>query len=319
MTSEQIKQYLFALLDMEKNCYIQKNTLKKLYITRNSLGNYQDIPIPSCKKAEAEYGDFMITAAFFGGIIGFIIGTIVRWGEFWKNNGIFGIVGSLLFGLFIALICAAVAGLIIGPIIAASKMQSDQSKYDANYQNEMQEYDRLKREDEIRVRAERITRSQVQHEIDLFEAKYNESLTRLGSLYNYNIIHREYWYNIIAIASFYQYFDKKITYSLEFNPQTGDIGAYKIYEDEMRLGQIISKLDQVLDKLDQIIENQQTLQRTLRDANNTISYLSNNISQIGNRLNASIQEQTALQAYNAERTQAELQYMNLMNTLFSWH
>lgn len=72
-------------------------------------------------------------------------------------------------------------------------------------------------------------------------------------------------------------------------------------------------------KLDRIIENQKTLQSTLRDANSKINYLSSNINQMTKQINSSVQEQTAIQAYNAERTQAELGFMNTMNIIYHWH
>ncbi|MCD8396090.1 MAG: hypothetical protein LUD12_02695 [Lachnospiraceae bacterium] len=149
--------------------------------------------------------------------------------------------------------------------------------------------------------------------------KKNETKRHLNEFYNYNIINEKYRHNIVAIASFYQYLEEKRTYGLEFDQKTGDRGAYNIYNEEAQRGIIIIQLSKVLDKLDQVIENQYMLQNTLRDADKKIGFLSNDINQMSKQISSSIQEQTAIQAYNAERTQAELEFMNTMNIIYSWH
>ena len=61
------------------------------------------------------------------------------------------------------------------------------------------------------------------------------------------------------------------------------------------------------------------LQNTLRDANRKINSLSGSINQMSRQISSSIQEQTAIQAYNAEKTQAKLGFMNTMNIIYNWH
>ena len=87
---------------------------------------------------------------------------------------------------------------------------------------------------------------------------------------------------------------------------------------EAQRGIIILQLGKVLDKLDQVLDNQRELQRTLREANRRIDSLSSGIKQMSRSINSSIQEQTAIQNYNAERTQAELEFMNTMNIFYHW-
>lgn len=319
MTYEQIKEYLAVILDMEKNIYIQENTLNKMYQKRNSLGKKRTIELPNCEKAETDYGEYMLTVGLIFGVIGFVIGLLVRWSEFWNNSGIFVIILAPLFGAFIALIAGIASAIVIGPFVALYISHKEQSEYNADYQWRMKEYDRLKSEDDKRMKNEYIIRSNLQEKIELFENKYKESKNRLDEFYNYNIIDKKYWYNIVAISSFYQYLAEKRTYSLEFDQKTGDRGAYNIYNEEAQRGVIIIQLGKVLDKLDQVIDNQQTLQDTLREANNKINYLSNNVSQMSRQITSSIQEQTAIEAYNAERTQAELGFINTMNSIYKWH
>ena len=319
MTYEQLKEYVSIILDMEKNIYVQEKTLEHMYKKRNSLGIRKEIEIPYCDKVTTDYGENMLSVGLISAVIGFLIGMFIKWGEFWDSSGIFALILTPLFGLFIALMVGIPAGLIIGPIVAICGSKNKQSEYDSAYQSKLKEYDRQKSNDDSRVKKEMILRSQVQREIDSLEAKHRESCTRLNDFYNYNIIKEKYRHNIVAIASFYEYLDEKRTFSLEFVPNTSDQGAYNIYNEEAQRGIIISQLSQVLTKLDQVMENQRAIQLTLRDANRQINYLSNNINQMSNRIESSIQEQTAIQSYNSERIQAELRFMNTMNTIYSWH
>lgn len=319
MTYEQLKEYLSIILDMEKNIYIQKNTLDKMYQKRNSLGRKITIEMPNCKRAETDYGEYMLTVGLIFGVIGFVIGLFARWGEFWNNSGIFAIILAPLFGIFIALIVGILSAIIIGPIVAKCSSNKEQAEYDSDYKYRLNEYDRLKSVDEKRVRNENIIRGNIQREIEILEEKYADSKKRLNEFYNYNIVDQKYWHNIVAISSFYQYLSEKRTYSLEFDQKTGDRGAYNIYNEEAQRGIIIIQLGKVLDKLDQVTENQYMLQNTLRDANSKINSLSSNINHMSRQISSSIQEQTAIQAYNSERTQAELGFMNTMNIIYNWH
>lgn len=322
MTYEQLKEYLSIILDMEKNIYIQKNTLENMYQKRNSLGRKRNIELPRCSQANADYGDSIISGMLTCIVVAMVI-MIIKISSFDDDNsGLIGAVneavsmgGSFIFSMIVGMICGA----IVVAIIANIKKGNIQKEYDKEYSYKMKEYDRLKNEDEKRVRNENIIRGNIQREIEILEEKYADSKNRLDEFYNYNIVDQKYWHNIVAISSFYQYLSEKRTYSLEFDQKTGDRGAYNIYNEEAQRGIIIIQLGKVLDKLDQVIENQYMLQNTLRDANRKINSLSSNINQMSRQISSSIQEQTAIQAYNAERTQAELGFMNTMNIIYNWH
>lgn len=319
MTYEQLKDYISILLDMEKNIYIQKKTLENLYNKRNTLGIKRNIDAPYNRKAELDIIEYMLRAGLICGAIGFIIGVFAKWSDAWSTSGIFAVIIAPLFGIFIALIVGLAGGIIIGPFVAIGVRNKEQAEYDSFYREKLKEYDHKKTNDDNRVKNELIKRRKIQQEINLLEAKYKESKKRLDEFYNYNIVNRKYHHEIVAIASFYQYLDEKRTYSLEFNPKTGDKGAYNIFSEESQRGIIISQLSQVLEKLDQVMENQYEIQNVLIDANKRIDSLKNNVSYLGNQVNSSIQEQTAIQAYNAERTQAEIRFMNAVNIMLNWH
>lgn len=318
MTYEQLKKYIYIILDMEKNVYIQNRTLENLYQKRNSLGYRSRIDIPELNKAKTDYAEYMLRAGLVCAAIGFVIGTITRWGDFWNSSGIFAIILAPLFGLFIALITGLAGGIVIGPFIAISVRKKEQDEYDSDYQYRMSEYNRQKEADENRVKNELTYRCRIQNDIEALERQHSDSKSHLEKMYGCNIIHSKYRHNIIAISAFYQYLSEKRTYCLEFNQNTGDRGAYNIYNEEVQRGIIISQLNLVLNKLDQVVTNQVILQRTMIDANNKINYLSNDINNMSRQLNSSIQQQTAIQNYNAQRIQAELEFMNTMNIFYHW-
>lgn len=321
MTYEQLKEYISILLDMEKNIYIQKNTLENMYQKRNSLGRKRNIELPRCSQANADYGASAIAGILTCIVVAIVI-MIFRINSFDNNSGLVEAFNNAVnfFGSFIfSMIVGGICGAIVVAIVANIRKGHLQKEYDKEYSYEMKEYDRLKSIDEKRVRNENIIRGNIQREIEILEEKYADSKKRLDEFYNYNIVDQKYWHNIVAISSFYQYLSEKRTYSLEFDQNTGDRGAYNIYNEEAQRGIIIIQLGKVLDKLDQVIENQYMLQNTLRDANRKINSLSSNINQMSRQISSSIQEQTAIQAYNAERTQAELGFMNTMNIIYNWH
>ena len=128
--------------------------------------------------------------------------------------------------------------------------------------------------------------------------KYKEELGKkhtqnaLNQIYAVGIIHPKYR-NLVAIASFYDYFDTG-----RCNTLTGPNGAYAIYEEELRFQRIESRLDVIISKLDEIIDNQQYLGELMRDANDTL----HRIDQTNNRMMKSmnrISENAELTAYNS--------------------
>ena len=319
MDYKKTMEYLSILLDMEKNIYIQEKTIENLYAERNSLGIKNRIELPIPESASTDYFDYMVTTGFVFWIIGLIIIIIAKWKDFWESSGIFAIIIVPIIAGIIALFIGLAGALIIGPFVAAHYKSKEQNNLDAQYKYQLDEYNKLCDAEEKRIKNENVIRAKIQQEITILENKYNESKKILDEFYNYNIISENYWHNIIAISSFYQYFLEKRTYSLEFNPKNGDKGAYNIYREEAQRGVIIIQLSKVLDKLDQIVENQEQIQNTMYEANKKISYLSDDMRYMSKEINSSINEQTAIESYNAERTQAELEFMNTMNAIYSWH
>lgn len=87
------------------------------------------------------------------------------------------------------------------------------------------------------------------------------------SLYNCGVIYEKYR-NPVALASFLDYLASGRCTTL-----TGADGAYNIFENEVRMDLIVTKLDVVINKLDQVIKNQYSLYALMSEMNSSLKSL----------------------------------------------
>lgn len=324
MTPENTQEYLRMILDMETNLYIQNNTINKLYRQLNSLGNKEKISVPVPEEPFIDSGGHRAAA---GIIIGMIVALIyllnaVVFNSESSSSAIGEAVNvfiSFIWAFVIGAIVGIIGGLIVGAIIDGITKSKKENECNREYQIQLKEYNRKVELDNQRVQKELVQKRFIREQIEMLEEQYKKTSDNLNKLYDYNIIHSEYQHNIVAISSFYQYFCKGITYSLSFDRETGDDGAYKIFENEIRLGIIISKLDDVISKLKDISANQQALYDSITNANKKIQNLTSSVNNMSTRLSSAIDRQTAITEYNAERINTELRFLNTMNAIYTWH
>lgn len=310
MNYEQTKQYLYILLDMEKNLYILKTLIDELMTIYNSSEIKKEIKSPTLKKAKVNYINDMIKTGLIIATATFIIFFILKYEIFWETFGVFVIIIIPLIGGIFSVTIGLIGALIIGPIVAQYCKTINQKKYDSQFESELYEYRKLCYEEKERIENENKLKGNIRKEILLLKNKYNSSEQLLTKFYNYNILSKDYHNNIIAISSFYQYFIKKQTYSLETNPKTGDKGAYSIYKKETKQGAISTKISETLSNLGRI-NSQEILQKTIYDANIKIDYLLKSVT-----FEQLSDERALIQKYISERTHAEMGYMCVIN---SWH
>ena len=110
----------------------------------------------------------------------------------------------------------------------------------------------------------------------LSETKNNINLvnTKLEKLYDLDIIFEKYR-NLIAIASFYEYFSSSRVSKLE-----GRDGAYNLFESEIRQNIIIMQLDTINSNLNAIKQNQYILYEELNKINDSLNNINNYVSNI---------------------------------------
>lgn len=96
---------------------------------------------------------------------------------------------------------------------------------------------------------------------------YEETTSLLHNLYSLGIIGEKYQ-NLIAISSFYEYFEYGRCDSL-----SGPYGAYNKYEDELYKKIIIGRLEDIILKLDDIRNNQIMIYHAIEDSKNQTTKL----------------------------------------------
>lgn len=310
MSYEKIKEYLSMALDMEKNIYIQEKVISNLDHEINSLGYGKNYSKPKKTQADVAFSKYIFVPALCLCFIGYIIQMV---GEIESSNGFFDGIFAFFRAINWNLLWWAIGGAILGLVIASIKYAVEQSEYNAIYNQKLRDYERAITEDSDRVKKEKAKKQDlISQRCSLFD-KYEESCDNLDKFYSYNLIEEKYR-NLVAIATIYQYFEEKRTFSLGFDPKTGDQGAYNIYNTERRQDIISDKLDVIADKLDTVIENQMMIANTLHDANRRIESLSSSINSGMRKIEGAINNQTAVISYNDERKLAEQKYLSNIAT-----
>lgn len=191
--------------------------------------------------------------------------------------------GIPVFGLLFALI-PCVIGVIVGHIkdIKIAKKHS---------LDRCAELLALSDKDDKRVEKEIIMKARINSQLQELRSEQQQTRQALDSLYAVNIIHPKYR-NLIAVTTFYEYFETGICSQLE-----GHEGAYNTYETEMRMNRIIAQMDVVISKLDEIKDNQYTLYQAISQTNQTLQKIDNANRQMLSSLD-SIERNSELIEYN---------------------
>jgi len=165
------------------------------------------------------------------------------------------------------------------------------------YEENMRVYDAMANEENLRMSNEKAQKQLYEDQLNEIHELISRTKTTLSSLYKVNILHDKYQ-NLVAVASIYDYLSTGRTTSLI---RVGnDPGAYNIYEEDVRIGKIMSVIEmvgnQIINTVTEVAESVQYQQQALYDAvceGNDIkqSLLSQVISQ-GNRIEKGIIENT---------------------------
>ena len=179
------------------------------------------------------------------------------------------------------------------------------------YEKKMQKYNEAVNADEQRVKKELLYKKELIAQWYQVKEKRDETNSVLLSIYDVGIIHEKYR-NIVAVTSFYDYFDTGQCFSL-----TGPGGAYARYEEDLRFKRIETRLDVIINKLDEIIANQQYIASLMQEANNTLKHIETlNNSMMSDMKN--IKENSELTAYNTRcsaQSSAVMEHIMIYQTL----
>ena len=230
---------------------------------------------------------------------------------------------------------------------ACEKVQQSNQAAMCEYQKKLDAYHSAIAEDIRRVTLENIKKDVLEAELSQMRTQNAESKEVLQKIYGKNIIFPKYR-TMVMVCSLYEYVCSGRCDTLE-----GHEGAYNILEMEIRLDKIVTQLDRVISMLDKIQQSQYMVYSAIQSANHQSAKILESTYQMANQLQAlqasnqqmlgdiqanmqkgilaaerqsvsmtqmtrqlsALQASSALTAYQSERTQKELHYMNRINYL----
>ena len=273
-----ITDYLAKVVALERSVYAQTQTIAELDDRIDELGHPVTFQKPVCGnyatlENTGDFSSYLYTAglgAVIGGIVGIFTGGIIRG----------------------ALIGAAILffGVLIFQLIENATYNKE---VDNTYKSELNWYVTSKERDKRRVAEELNQKGKLIEIKNEISDQRDETASVLELFYSKDIIFPKYR-NIVAACSIYEYFLAKRCFSL-----IGHDGAYNIYENEVRLERICTKLDEVVTKLEDIKSNQYMLYDAIQDGNQlSQQLLSESIRQ--SKIAERTEENTALSAHYAK-------------------
>ena len=320
MGTEELKEYLSIVVDMEKNIYMQNSIITELENEIDILGLKKQLNKP--KGYDAYEWVFILPMLLFGlGFIGLGVLACFKGKKFFTGEvDLFNWLIALF--LFLFGLCGIISGFIFICEIPRELASFYKTKKKAKQEELKYKKDRLI--DQKRVKRELIRKKILIADLQQIRAQNSESKRTLEKIYAQNIIFPKYR-NLVMLCSLYEYFCSERCYSLG-----GPDGAYNLLENEIKLEQIITRLDNIIEKLDAIQNNQFFLYSAIKKSNqqsvqileaihnmaDNLEFLSKNFSSQSTELHeeiANLQKTSVLTAYHEERIQKELSYMNRMN------
>ncbi len=155
----------------------------------------------------------------------------------------------------------------------------------------MAKCDQAVAKDNARVARENVLKAEIKRQISSVKEEQAKTKNALNAIYSLEIIHPSYR-NLVAVSTFYDYFDKGICVSL-----SGRDGAYAFYEEALRFQRIETKLDVIISKLDEISENQRYIAELVREGNASLRRIEKQNDRMISQ-QSEIVENTALTEYN---------------------
>lgn len=317
MDEKNLMAYIKRIYQLESSLYHQKMLHRRLTNYVKRLTNAPEIPL------EADYHEphsSLLGCILFGVVAGGIIGAIL------------GIPVSILFGAYEELtdgtniywagqepynlsrcvpkyfpkivIDAIVIGAILGIISYIKQLAREKKNAKIiSQKNQIIVTENQKNRDVASQKA-----LIVKCEINALNSRIAATTRVLDTYYRQNVIFPKYWHDFVAISSFYEYLASGRTKQLEVSNTGADVGAYNLYEKELRQNLIIAKLDDIIRRLDDISTNQRMLYDAIQEGNRKVDQMSSQIMRMSDSLK-SIENNSAISAYNSQITAQNTEYI----------
>ena len=314
MTKEQIQTYLKGVFDIEMHRYVLEKTIDALAEKREMLGRRKAITRPTKRSGNVSFWScFTVT-----GIIGAVLGVILMWPDLFGDGFFMNVFMAVIVLPLTALLSAVVFGLPLGIIVWLIRYFRERALVNRRWERDMENYELALNKENDRLRMEERKKAALAAEINSLQQQLTKTNRNLSRLYAYGVLNRDYQ-NLYAVAIIYSYFCKGRTHSLQFDPRTGDPGAYNLFENEWRLDRIITNTEEILYRLDEIAQNQRDLKESMQNATRQISTLCNKVSAQLNTISNSVaatERNTGIIAYNTACIESETRFMAWMTALY---
>jgi hypothetical protein len=260
-----LHNYLFGVKELEIACYQQEQLCQRMrYIVQQEQN-------PVCRQKDTYHGpdifDEIMDNGWIVGVsafLGFILGCILM--MFFPKilDKIF--TESIAdFFPFWAAIAGGILSLVI--LIICAKNEINQKRKAVEIENRKIDQYNAQLRNKMPIRVEN-----AQKQLSRANALLQSTRQVLQQYYSRGIIHLKYQHNLVAIAMFYDYIDTGRCSALE-----GYAGAYNLYESEVRMNMILSKLDDIVNRLDDISSAQWQLSQELRNGQQQVNRLCNSV------------------------------------------
>ena len=325
MTTQNLKEYLGIILDLESNVYFQQKLINDLQSRIRALKVQKESLTPPKKPKPPEKPEISYISVWTSLSIAAVGVAILLFAHYLSNNhhGFFAFIVGF-FG-FIFVFSGVICGIVYG---IEDHNENEQQKYAYSlstkaYPSQLNNYNTMMES----YQSESVSLPQkIQYCNMLLEAiQRTQSRTNsiLMQFYDYNIIYPK-WRGFVNVSNLYDYIASGMCTSLE-----GPHGAYEQLMEDMRADRIITSIEaaknQILHAMNSIYLNQCAIINELQGIDNKMNAISNNINlkfelidkatQDNTNLIEKIKSDSSVLIYQNERMQKELQYANRMNYL----
>ena len=329
MSTEELKEYLGIVVDMEESVFFQNRLCQNIGQEIERLKIPTEFPDPDepieppalqlpakpdpSKPPHSIVGIFGACIGLFFAV-GVITTIIITYYAMFVGIAPREVSWPVLFSLIVPI--AWIAYCIRDNKVAARKsekvyiafekkcrgIRENYQKKLAQYEHEIHQYRAVLKENQLKRQQDKTERETktifLENQKKEVKKKLAISKERLQIIYQKNIIFPKYR-NLAMACSLYEYICAGRCTELE-----GHEGAYNILEAEIRLDHIILQLDKVIAQLEQIRQNQFTLYSAVQECNRRLGLIMGSIREMAVSLNnfysSSIQNSIQLNAQIAE-------------------
>lgn len=262
MKTDELIKYLQDIVNLETQKRIAGNTYNRLTVLEKENAFVYDTKLDKQDKTAGIEGRINWIGLVVGMMVGLLAAAFVGMFLQWTVVFLLMSVGIEIGSDEIEVICFLIALLVIEYIIIMNAIRPARQQVIDDEIKTVRYQEDLKRG--------RIILQEVQEEKPKLKTVYFQCDENLKKLYSLNIVHPNYQY-LEACGMFLQYLERGRTHSLV--QAGGDMGAYNLYEQDL-------KFEVIKRKLDQVLKNQEVLYHVLTEINNNVEDLSASVQRI---------------------------------------